>query len=395
MADFPVSNFSKRDVKRAGEMLAGDLIWTDDTAEGIREAFQIANSWRDAHAYPMRSIRQTVIHHLSHGSMRGITAARLKRMQAIRRKLRRVKLSLTQLQDLGGCRVLLDSIEDVHALVAMLRDTTKHDIRAEDNYIAKPKADGYRSHHLMFTFRGEKPYDGKRIELQLRTRLQHSWATAVEAVSLFRGADLKSKDGLGAEADAARRKDNEHWLRLFLLLSAEFAETEGCALPPLAPSREDRRREIKAMSKSLGALSLLDSIRHGMQGTDNIVAQDFEATHYLIRFDHLTQTTQVKPFRRAIAAAQDYDRAEEAGNKSGNGSETVVLVEVDKVDNLKAAYPNYFGDVEFFRNQLRAITLGHAAVEYASAPRQPPPRPLGLRGDLSWLRRTRFRSPDK
>ncbi len=46
-----------RDVRRGGQALATDLIWTDETAETIRQVFSIANNWRDSHAYPMRKIR--------------------------------------------------------------------------------------------------------------------------------------------------------------------------------------------------------------------------------------------------------------------------------------------------------------------------------------------------
>lgn len=313
-------------------------------------------------------------------------------MQAIRRKLRRpnVKFGLHQLQDLGGCRVLLDSIDDVHSLVRMLRDNMRHDLRDEDDYIARPKVDGYRSHHLMFTFRGEEPFDGKRIELQVRTRLQHSWATAVEAVSLFRNADLKSKYGLLSELDARRRQENEDWLRLFMLLSAEFAETEDCALPADAMDRHQRLVDIRELSKSLDALSLLESIRIGVRGTDIPTTPGYEPTHYLIRYDHVTKSVSTRAFRKPELAAESYDLAEELGNKTDNGAETVVLVEVDKLENLREAYPNYYGDVEFFSAQLRAIIKGRAAMEYATAVRQPP-RPPAPVGDFSWLRHHKFR----
>src|ERR1700730_7635797 len=57
VSKYPIFDYSMRDVKRAGEMISGTLPWTDETAPQIRRVFQIANSWRDAHAYPMRSIR--------------------------------------------------------------------------------------------------------------------------------------------------------------------------------------------------------------------------------------------------------------------------------------------------------------------------------------------------
>lgn len=61
VSQYPIFDYSMKDVKRAGEMISGALSWTDETAPQIRRAFQIANNWRDAHAYPMRSIRHQLI----------------------------------------------------------------------------------------------------------------------------------------------------------------------------------------------------------------------------------------------------------------------------------------------------------------------------------------------
>ena len=50
VSEFPRFEYSMRDVKRAGEVIAGALPWTDETAPKILEAFRIANNWRDAHS---------------------------------------------------------------------------------------------------------------------------------------------------------------------------------------------------------------------------------------------------------------------------------------------------------------------------------------------------------
>lgn len=118
---FPRSAYGKDDVKRAGKLLAQELVWTDDTAPAIREAFRVANSWRDSHAFPMRSIRYHVLHSMRQLSIQGLSAARLKRMKAIRMKLGRSPVTLDKLQDLGGCRFILPTIADVHALTDALR----------------------------------------------------------------------------------------------------------------------------------------------------------------------------------------------------------------------------------------------------------------------------------
>lgn len=385
VSQYPRFEYSNKEVKRAGEMIASNIPWTDESAPEIRKAFLIANNWRDAHAYPMRSLRYSVIYYMRQAGLAGITAARLKRMQAIRGKLRRIKLNLNQLQDLGGCRVILPNIADVQTLTLILRNNVRHDIKAENNYIAGPKEDGYRSHHLIFSFfsRGSDTaiYDGRRIELQVRTRLQHAWATAIEAVGLFRGEQLKNHQG------------SEAWLRLFKLMSAEFAEAECCPLPPGTPDQVERRQELRQLAKSLDAVSVLESVSHGFNGPDLPLVPGYRPTHYLIRYDRAAKTVHVEPHSKPVNATQSYDSAEASDNRTGKETQNVVLVEVDKIENLKDAYPNYFGDVELFKSQLRAITLGESAVEYSSPPRQIRKQSPVEKIDPSWLRRTRFPRP--
>ena len=57
MPEFPRLEYTMGDVRRAGQALTTDLIWTDETAETIRQVFRVANNWRVSHAYPMRKTR--------------------------------------------------------------------------------------------------------------------------------------------------------------------------------------------------------------------------------------------------------------------------------------------------------------------------------------------------
>jgi hypothetical protein len=378
VSDFPRFEFKMRDVRRAGEILAGDLAWNEETEAGIREAFSIANNWRDAHAYPMRGIRRGLAWHMRANGIEGTTVARLKRMQAIRKKLRRLPHGLNQIQDLGGCRAILPSVSDVSALVQILRDRARHIIRGEDDYIASPKISGYRSHHIMFGYKGrgdEKIYDGRRIEVQIRTRLQHSWATAVEAVGLFRSEYLKGGQG------------DERWLRLFLLMSAEFAMSERCASPQDVPAHHLRVSEIKALAEELEASKNLDKLAYTVRFTDISVNPRTKPTYYLIKYDNATNQVDVEPYFAPKDAMRGYDSAEFLDNRTGKNSRNVVLVEADKLDTLKAAYPNYFGDVQLFRMQLRNIIKGEGVKDYKIKPQETvQPRP-GENPDLTWLRR--------
>jgi ppGpp synthetase/RelA/SpoT-type nucleotidyltranferase len=382
--DYPRFEFSKKDVKRAGRVIAANEPFTPEREERIRDAFRIANGWRDAHAYPMDSVRRSVILHLAHAELEGVTAARLKRMPAISGKLRRVGLGLDQLQDLAGCRCIMPDLDSIGRFVSALRERLRHPIQREDNYIAQPKSDGYRSHHLIISFKHEheaSAYDGRKVELQVRTRLQHAWATTVEAVGLFRNENLKNHKG------------SPEWLGLFALASAAMAEAEGCALHQEWPKGHALRSELKTLARRLDALGVLERVRLGVQGTTDPLDLGYHPSHYLIRFDLATKTVRVEPHNRIRSATISYDKAEEEANLSNVEGENVVLVNVDTLESLKSAYPNYFGDVEVFEGFLRKIVKGRKTSEFAHLPvaRRPPERePVG---DLSWLRRSPFAKP--
>ena len=67
----------------------------------------------------------------------------------------------------------------------------------EKNYILEPKEDGYRSIHQIFKYQGkkEKRLEGYQIELQIRTKLQHQWATSVEIIDSIKQQSLKTGGG--------------------------------------------------------------------------------------------------------------------------------------------------------------------------------------------------------
>jgi hypothetical protein len=141
---------------------------------------------------------------------------------------------------------------------------------------------------LMFNFRGRgeaKLYHDRRIEVQIRTRLQHAWATAVESVGLFRGEDLKSNQG------------NADWLELFRLMSAEFAVAEGCPEPPNVPDHNERVWRIKDLDKSLDAARTLENITHAVRGTDFWIISPY-TRYFLIRYDNATNQVSVAPYSR-------------------------------------------------------------------------------------------------
>lgn len=379
MADLPTEKLDRSEVRWAGKQLAKrKLIWSDEAAPEIRRIFHVANAWRDAHNYPMVRVRTQTIGQLTRMQLRGrLTAARLKRLPSIRKKLE--KRYLDVIQDLAGVRVILPTLRDVERLAEACRNGLPHRIYKEDDYIAVPRVSGYRSLHLMLEYkpanRFEEVCEGCRIELQIRTRRQHGWATAVEAVGLFRGEALKSGQG------------DPDWLRLFLLMASETARIEGRPEVPGAPEHADRVRELRDLNARLNAASFLDGISQAVDYTKRYVRAPGSEV-YLIRFDMKTHEVSLAGYSSSAAGSRAYHAMERDGDEFD-----AVLVTTDSVNNLVAAFPNYFGDTRMFAKTLRQVIKGRDVPEFVlpdqetvrSAPRAP--------ADMSWLRRsTRPRS---
>ncbi len=86
-------------------------------------------------------------------------------------KLNRESLRLSQMQDIAGCRAVVSDIEEQDRIVAALA-TAFADISIMDRRL-KP-SHGYRAVHLILR------EQGKIIEVQIRTALQHAWAEMCE-----------------------------------------------------------------------------------------------------------------------------------------------------------------------------------------------------------------------
>lgn len=118
-----------------------------------------------------------------------VVGQRLKRMPRIVEKLTRDHRSnLSRMQDIGGCRAILEDLATVDAVRRRIH-RNKWDVIAEDDYIANPQPTGYRGVHIVV-----RKFD-RPIEIQLRTPWQNMWANNVESIDLRRRWGLK--DGRG------------------------------------------------------------------------------------------------------------------------------------------------------------------------------------------------------
>lgn len=92
------------------------------------------------------------------------------------------------INDLAGVRAICFDTKQVYNLVSEIKKLEQFKLIKEKDYIAKPKANGYQSYHLILEFLGT------RVELQIRTVLMDAWSS-LENILVYKKEDL-APDGL-------------------------------------------------------------------------------------------------------------------------------------------------------------------------------------------------------
>lgn len=115
--------YSRSQIISAGQIIRN----SDSTVEDNKHAIEIIDNWREAHAFPLHVIYMH-LRRMAESNPRVIVAERLKRLESITSKLRREQsMSLWTMQDLGGCRVIVENISDVYRYAEMY-DKSKTDM---------------------------------------------------------------------------------------------------------------------------------------------------------------------------------------------------------------------------------------------------------------------------
>lgn len=345
--------YGKGEIDRAGEILARDehiisaQAWIDSL-----DAVDIVSNWRAAHSYPLQAMKMTLKIRAKGIDPSAIVAQRLKRLASIKLKLRLSKEAghhpnLSQMQDIGGCRAVMTTVGQVRRLETKFSEASnKNPHRGPQyfktsDYITKPKENGYRSVHLVYKFRTDSPthscYNGQRIEIQLRSRLQHYWATAVETYSTFTGEALKSNIG------------SDEWKRFFALVSSTIALTEKTTTVPRTPTTmREIVPELRALYAKLNVNNVLSGWSAATKWTkdEEDKDRDFQAAAmYLLVLNSEDFSVTITPYKKEhLAAANAYY----AKIEKEEPNLQAVLVSVDSLAALRTAYPNYFLDTTSF-----------------------------------------------
>ena len=341
---------SRSAVDRAGRTLLDE----SSSPEANDAAWDALANWRSMHAFPLNTMQMDLRMKVKRVAPSALVVQRLKRARSMLAKLaKESSMRLTQMQDIGGCRAVVNTIDEVYALRDQyLKSRSLHQLIGEDDYIANPKQSGYRSLHLVYRYRsnGYPQYNKLMFEIQLRTATQHAWATAVETVGAVLGQALKSSEG------------EQRWLAYFQHAALALEYTEGRALVSQQHvTRGTLARSLADLGKQLDVRKKLSAYRAALKATESAAPRD--AAYFLLVLLPDQQELQIRSFsrRQSEDAYREYEMYErqlplhppgkqlalfpELSDYSGAQA---VLVGAESLRSIRDSYPNYYLDTEVF-----------------------------------------------
>jgi hypothetical protein len=152
-------------------------------------------------------------------------------------------LSFSEVQDLRAFRVLVDDVKDCYTVLGIAHQVWPPIPREFDDYISRPKPNGYQSLHTVVIAE-----DGRPLEVQIRTREMHRHAefgvashwrykeTSAPGAAPGPPAGGVARRGRGAGAQDERVE----WMRQLLMWQQEVGATLGGRMPTATGGEYDR-----------------------------------------------------------------------------------------------------------------------------------------------------------
>lgn len=331
---------SRSSVRRAGKNVKNN--------NATQEDYKIISLWRSKHIYIITAMVNAIKRKLKLNKNKSngvIIARRLKRLNSIKLKLKRFQdMQLDRMQDIAGVRIIFKELAQVKNFqksmeTTYLKGSRKFKLINTKDYISNPKNDGYRSIHQIFEYNDEVKM---RLELQIRTKLQHYWATAVEVL------DMKSKTKI-------KQGSGESWNREFFKLCSElFSLLEN-------PNKENNKKDIcQKIDKLVKEHNILQNLKALAVSNKNIANQTNIKNYYFIVLLNFNKSTlRIMGFKKS-----DFEEAKKLCDfYEEDKNIDVVLISLDEVKMLKKAFPNYYLDSNSFIEVITKELQGQGLIE--------------------------------
>lgn len=341
--------YSRKQISKAGEKLL-----TSRSKIEIDEVLILINTWRTNHLRPLVVLKNSLLRLLKKNKIEpNLVAQRLKRLSSIEYKLDlNPSMGLGGMQDIGGYRAVLKDVKDLNKLnEALNSQKIAHKLERVVDYVKFPKSSGYRSIHFVYKYSSTIViYSGLKLELQIRTKLQHIWATTVETAGIITKTSLKSNQG------------PDEWLDFFKIVSSLFAIKEN--LPVMEEHSDFTMQELMIKSYNYcHNLKILEKLKAIRVSTKKIESDNFPGVYYLLNININEMVVNIKTFKKNQLeyATSEYLNLEKNIQENKNA---VVLVSATSIKTLKKAYPSYFLDTSAFIQAIEKMNENCVAWKY-------------------------------
>jgi len=162
-----------------------------------RQVARLLDEKRTEREHSVEALRQQLAEDLAREGIRATVQGRPKHIYSIVKKMRGKSLGFEQVYDVRALRIVVPSVTDCYAALAWVHSHFVPVPDEFDDYIARPKANGYQSLHTVV-----RDASGKPIEVQLRTQAMHDHAEhGVAAHWAYKEAGTKGYAGVSASSE--------------------------------------------------------------------------------------------------------------------------------------------------------------------------------------------------
>ncbi len=165
-----------------------------DTYKKVAKLLDEKRAEREAY---VEQLRQSLESELKSQGIAATVHGRPKHIYSIVRKMRGKSLDFDRVFDVRALRVVVPEVNDCYAALSWVHDRFTPIVEEFDDYIARPKANGYQSLHTVV-----RDAAGQPIEIQIRTQAMHDHAEhGVAAHWAYKEAGAKGYAGVSASSD--------------------------------------------------------------------------------------------------------------------------------------------------------------------------------------------------
>ena len=324
---------TKGEIDRLGISIGGSAIVANNNLEQLQ-------TYRKTFQEPLSRVFTFVLGAARKIDRQCIVTYRIKRIDTIIEKLRRFKddphgkMTLSRMWDIAGCRCIMNisNFDKLYALKDVIINEYGEECKIND-YIASPRDSGYRSLHIYV----KDKLTQQPIEIQIRNRLQHNWATLVEIVDLLYATKNKEQ---GIKGQLGR----------FLFLFSKADELSEDDFEEML-NTETKMKVFERMSQVL--------TRNYLNIRRQWLSQKQFGSYYVITANkRMSEIVSFPTFKEAEQAY--YDKY--LSNRDSN----IVLTHLQNpdFDQISIAYSNYVLAMHAFFDDFRAV-LARQIIECA------------------------------